>query len=160
MARAKTWDVGNVFCVPLRDGTWSVGQVVGREADMLNSITCAFFALRVPEPGLPTEGWKPRSADPIAVQFTTKDLLTRRRWKVVANLPVSIPPSLFPYESTRASAWVGAKLIGSANIESFLNAYFGLEPWDQMHDPHYFDGLLLGPEHKPSPERLVFEKSR
>ena len=30
-------------------------------------------------------------------------------------------------------------------IEMFLNAYFGLTPWDECYDPHYYDNLLIFP---------------
>lgn len=51
---------------------------------------------------------------------------------------------------------MGAKVIGSGNVERFLNAFYALTPWDQMKDPNYFDKFLLTSEHRPL--RLHFEK--
>ena len=147
--RRNTWDIGNLFAVPLSDGSSCLGQIVGREAQMLNSITCAFYRTRVDSAAIESPQGVPDQQDLIAVQFTTKDLLTRRIWKVLGNFPVTLPQSLFPHEDKRAQNWMGATMVGSGNIDHFLNAYFGLEPWDQMHDPEYFDSLLLLPASRP-----------
>jgi hypothetical protein len=152
--RRKTWDIGNLFAVPLSDGSYSLGQVVGREAEMLNSITCAFYRTRVNRAAIESPRGVPDQKDLIAVQFTTQDLLTRRIWKVLGNFPVTLPQSLFPHEDKRGQNWIGATLVGSGNIVHFLNAYFGLEPWDQMRDPEYFDGLLLHQGARPTSIRL------
>jgi hypothetical protein len=149
MAR-KTWETGNLFAVPLADGSFSLGQVVGREPQVLNSITCAFYRTRVAPSALESVTTVPDNRDLIAVQFTTKDLLTNRLWKVLANYPVTTPPSAFPHEDKRAGQWVGATVVGSGIIVHFLNAFFGLEPWHQMKDPHYFDHLLLRSDLKPA----------
>jgi hypothetical protein len=52
MTRRKTTDVGTVFAVPLSDGTFGLGQVVGREAQFFNSITVALYSRRLIEPEL------------------------------------------------------------------------------------------------------------
>lgn len=148
MAR-KTWDIGNVFAVPLNDGSYALGQVVGREAQVLNSITCVFFRTRLREADLTSVRAAPDVDEVLAVQFITKDLLTRRVWKVLGTFPVLIPRELFPHEDKRTHGWIGATVIGSQIIVHFLNAWFGLERWDQMHDPRYFDSLLLRPELRP-----------
>jgi Immunity protein 26 len=148
MAR-KTWDIGNLFAVPLNDGSYSLGQVVGREAQVLNSITCAFYKTRLSADALHSIRAVPDQEDLIAIQFITKDLLTRRVWKVLGTFPVTLPRKLFPHEDKRAHGWIGAKMIGSGNIVHLLNAWFGLEPWNQMLHPNYFDQLLLHPGSRP-----------
>jgi hypothetical protein len=147
---SKASDVGNLFAVPLADGSFTLGQVVGREADALNSITCAFYRSRTTADALRSVEAVPDQEDLIAVQFVTKELLTRRMWKVIGNYPVSIPRTLMPHEDKRHVRWVGARIHGAGIIRRFLNAYFGLEAWNQMKDPAYFDHLLLRPELRPS----------
>jgi hypothetical protein len=147
--RRKTWDVGNLFAIPLSDSSYALGQVVGREAEVLNSITCAFYRTRVTAATLSSVREVPDERDLIAVQFTTKDLLTRRIWKVLGNYPVTLPQSVFPHEDKRHQRWIGATVEGSGIMVHFLNAYFGLERWDQMKDPHFFDKLLLRPDLRP-----------
>ena len=148
MAR-KPWDVGNLFAIPLTDGSFALGQVVSHDPGILNGITCVFFGRRIPELSPGAVDAPPLPPEAIAVQFVTKDLLTRRTWRVLGNYPLTLPASILPHEDTRASGWVGARVIGSGVIQHFLNAYFGLESWTQMKEPTYFDGLLLRPDLKP-----------
>jgi hypothetical protein len=135
--------IGALFTVPLVDGSFAIGQIVGREPQVLNSWTCAFSRTRVDK----EESVKPRDAvepeNVIAVQFVTGDLLMQGRWRIYADASVRLPRSDFPYESLRVYEWMGAKMIGSRNIESFLSAYHGLGYWDEMKDPDYYDKLLL-----------------
>ena len=106
--RGKTWDIGNLFSVPLIDGSYALGQVVGCEAEVLNSITCAFFRNRIDSIALVEIKGPPDCSDAIAVQFVTKDLLTRRRWKVLGNFAVALQGDAFPHEDKRDSGWIGA----------------------------------------------------
>lgn len=134
--RVKT---GDVFWVPLDDGTVVLGQVLEIQKDALDSITCAFFDVRRAEPGEHIKDL----ISPICIQFVTKDLFTNGTWKRVDNAPVSVPISLLPYRETEKNGWVGARIIGSGIIRMFLSAFYGLRSWDEMHDPNYYENLLL-----------------
>jgi len=148
--RAKTWDIENIFAIPLKDGTYTLGQVVGREKEVLNSITCAFYKTRFNDLELKDISIIPNISDLLSVQFVSPDLLKSRKWVVLGKEKVNIPKAHFPYEETRKNGWVGAKVIGSGIMVHFLNAYYGLEPWDMMYKPDYFDKLLINNELKPS----------
>lgn len=91
----------------------------------------------------------------ISTVFTTDDLLDSGRWHVVGRKPVTIPEEMFPGEHTLARGGVGEKVIGSANLAAFVEAYFGLGPWDRFHDPAYMDKLLISPAKKP--KNIVFK---
>ena len=92
-----------------------------------------------------------------SVLFVTRDLLDDGVWRVIAKRPVAIPRSQLPYESLRQNGYVGAEVNGSGIVNEFLDAFYGLGPWDDWHDPTYLDQLLVSPEKKPS--RLVFKNS-
>ena len=151
----QTWDIGALFAVPLADGSHACGQVIGREREVLNSVTCAFYRTRTPPGASPAFLGVPGEADLLAVQFVTPDLLTSGVWPVLATGPVALPRRFFPHEDKRRQGWVGAKVIGSGIMVRFLNAFFGLEPWDQMKDPQYFDRLLVRPDLRPSTARTL-----
>jgi hypothetical protein len=53
MARKKkqAWGIGDIFCIPLTDGTYSIGQVVGQEPEALNSIPLQFWERSIPKAG-------------------------------------------------------------------------------------------------------------
>src|SRR5260221_7397416 len=144
--KRQKWQVGDLFAVPLLDGTFAVGHVVGRERKVLNSVTCAFFSTRFKE-------FRDSMPDPdslIACLFTTHDLLGRGVWKVVGHAAPEIPYEYMPCEETRSMGWVGARVYGSGNVNEFLNAYHGLTAWDDWADPGYLDGLLISRNKKPA----------
>lgn len=97
MPRKQAWNVGDVFIVPLKDGTVSVAQIIGREPDALNSVTCTFSARRakaaceVTADGLSSD-------DIIAILFCTRDLVDSGIWEVVGKGPVRVERRLFPFE--------------------------------------------------------------
>lgn len=137
MPRQKT-NVGDVFWVPLEDGSFSIGQIVEVKPEVLNSITCAFYDLRSNVP----------NTDPVilndlvSVQFVTPDLFKSGKWRKQCNMPVNLSPKLLPYRSTESDGWVGAKVIGSGIINMFLSAFYGLRDWREMYDPNFYQSLL------------------
>ena len=145
--------IGDIFSIELSDGDYATGQVVGREREVLNSITCAFFNAKLAQPAhnLSSAGTL------MSCLFVTADLLNRGKWAIAANEPTSIGEEEQPYENLRSKGWVGAKMIGSGIVEEFLNAYHGLAYWDDWHDPAYLDALLINPSAKPTQLKLKAE---
>lgn len=133
----KQYQPGDVFGVPLPDGSMAAGQVLSLEPDALNSIGCAFFSATVGPDGV--SGF----IEPIAVLLVTPDFLESGAWPVKRIAPILLAPDERPYEHFRSSHWVGVKVVGSAIVQEFLAAYHGLTPWDAWHDPNYLDSLLL-----------------
>ena len=154
--KKQKWGIGDVFLVPTKDGNFSVAQVVGHEPEAMNSVTCAFFDIKVSnEKEMAGISDLPFSRV-FSVLFVTRDLLDRSIWKVAGERPVRVPRENFPFESLRSVSFVGAWIIGSRNIGEFVNAFYGLMPWDDWKDPNYLDSLLLSPEKKPT--KLLFKK--
>lgn len=150
--KAQQWQVGSVFVIPLLDGSGCIAQVVGRERQILNSVTIAIHDVRQSAmaecvPAL-------RSDDVFSMLLSTKDLLDSGRWKVV-GVGGAQGEDATPYEGLRSSGFIGAKVRGSALVEDFVNAFYGLAPWDDWYVPNYLDEYLISPDKKPS-ERLKF----
>jgi len=147
-AKKQKWSIGDLFAIPRKDGRYIAGQVIGREPEVLNSVSVALFdeVRDQPEQVASVSLSEDRLFSSL---FATRDLLDSGYWKVVHNRPVSVPTRLFPFERTRASGFVGAKVIGSAIVNEFVNAYFALVPWDDWKDPTYLDKLLVSPAKKP-----------
>jgi len=135
--------VGDVFVVPLADGSKCIAQVLEIEPILMNSITCAFFDIRSNEDSPETSNLTLSEENTLSCQFVTRDLFNRGVWKRIGNRPPTIKESLYPYRETKGKGWVGAKVIGSGIVESFLNAYFGLGDWREMKDPDYYNKLLF-----------------
>lgn len=152
--KKQRWDVGDVFLLPLKDGTACIGQVIGREPSALNSVAIALYDIK--------GGWKGlddfpelRLADIFSAILVTKDYLDGGGWKVVAREDVDLLADKKPYEHLRAKGFIGAKIRGSELVEDFANAFYGLAPWDDWYVPDYLDGYLISPDKKPV-ERLIF----
>jgi len=142
--------VGDVFLVPLEDGSYCVGQVLETDPILMNSITCAFFDARSEGDDVDISDLELLEGSAIACQFVTRDLFNRGVWKRIGNANTSIPTRLLPYRETQKEGWVGAKVIGSGIIASFLNAYYGLGDWNEMKDPDYYAKLLIKGRKKPN----------
>jgi hypothetical protein len=150
MSRKKQkWDIGDLFVIRLKDGEYGTAQVVGQERDALNSVTVAFFDKKLSTPEQLLDCLLPATTV-FSVALSTRDLLDRGHWKVVGHRDVAIPDHLCPFEELRNSGWVGAVIHGSAILNDFVNAYFGLQPWDEYLDPAYFDKLLLPSVQRPA----------
>lgn len=131
--------VGDTFWVPIEDDSSVLGQIVEIQKEVLNSITCAFFAVRNTDENCDIE----HLFSPISVQFVTKDFFNNGTWSRITNTPVQISNCKLPYREAETDGWIGATVIGSSNIQMFLSAFFGLRAWDEMHDPNYYQKLLL-----------------
>lgn len=157
MARKKQqWHEGDIFTVETSDGMHVVGQIVGREPEVLNSVSVAFFDVRLTQP----DEAKEIELDPakiFSIVFSTRDLLDSGSWKVVGNRQVAIETSQLPHEELRSSGFVGAKVIGSGILVEFLNAYYGLTAWDDWKEPDYLDRLLTSPSKKP--KNVVYKRN-
>lgn len=153
-ARAKQkWDIGSVFLLPLEDGDSCVGQVIGREAHVLNSVVIAVFDFK--------GAWAGGDIPPLGLDalfsavFVTRDLLDSGRWKVVDLRDTAGVVDAAPYESLRRSGFIGARIRGSGIVEEFANAFYGLAPWDDWYLPDYLDAFLFSADKKPT-DRLVY----
>lgn len=75
---------GGFFYIQLSDGTFTIGQVVGKEVDALNSAICALFSLRFKS--VPKDFDKFLTDDDlIAVLFVTRDLLDSGTWQIFSS---------------------------------------------------------------------------
>jgi hypothetical protein len=156
MARRKqSWNIGDIFTVQIKDQRFVLGQIVGREAEVLNSVSVAFYDLRC---DAIQEAQDISSLDLekiFSILFVTRESLDSGDWQIVGSCAINIPKEWMPYEHLRSKRFVGAKVIGSGIIDEFLNAYYALVPWDDWKDPQYLDRLLLSVDKKPS--RLLFK---
>lgn len=150
--RKQSWKVGDVVLIPQQDGGASPAQLIDHV--MENVVGIALYEVRATkEETIP----ELTSLPPIAVLLTTRDLLDEGVWQVVGDQEIGVDVDARPYERFRAARWVGAKVRGSGIVRQFLDAVFGLAPWDDWADPNYLDALLLDPSRRPA--AAVFEKS-
>jgi hypothetical protein len=156
--KRQPWQAGDVFTIALSDGRCALGQVLSSERQALGSAGIALYARAFDSAERASEAEKPKRRDAFAILLATPDLLDNGSWPVIGTRPIPFWWWQRPYERFRRNGFVGAKIIGSANIREFVHAYFGLRAWDDWHDPKYLDGLLLSPKMKPG--TLVYKQEK
>lgn len=157
MPKRQKWKVGDLFKIPLADGSAALGHIVAQEREMLNSVTCAFYDAKVPETCPPQAPPLPSDEALIACLFTTHDLLGNGSWTVIGHSSPRVSRKHLPYEDCRRGGWVGAKMRGSGIVRQFLDAYYRLAPWDDWADPKYLDAFLIDPSKRP--KDLIYVKT-
>src|SRR5439155_24707924 len=141
------WAVGTVAAVPLSDSTFVLAQVVSLDPGIKKSVTIAYFDTRLTENQLRQVSMAPTADHAISVQFTSRRALTRGAWRVVCAAPVNLAGIQLPSANTHSLGWSGSRFYDTGTMTLFLEAFFGLQPWDLM--PALFDQLLLHPKLKP-----------
>ncbi len=155
--KKQTYAIGDVFFIRLDDGDVVPGQVIGQEGAALNSVTIALFDRKGPLEGIASQELDPDAI--FSMLFVTRDLLDEGEWPVVAHRASMVPAERRPYEDLRGKGFIGARIRGSGNVESFVNAFYGLQLWDDWYDPNTLDDYLVSIDKKPV-ERLVFKRAR
>jgi hypothetical protein len=146
--REQKWDIGYLFTIPLLDGSFCIGEVVGYEPKALNSAICAFYAHRVNE--VPKEKPILSENELVSVQFVTRDSLDHGLWNIFFYSSEKFPLDKYiDLEDRRSKGFVGTSSFGSGSIRQLMNAYYKLLPWNHYFNPNYFDELLISPDKKP-----------
>jgi hypothetical protein len=152
----QPWQAGDVFLISTQDGRHLVGQILAHEPRAMNSASCVFFDWSVENAAEVEKAGKLPVERIFSTLLVTRDHLDDSIWKVIANRPICLSQEMFPYEKLRAGGFVGAKITGTAIVRAFLNAFRGLIPWDDWHDPNYLDSLLISVEKKP--KGLIYKR--
>jgi len=143
----------------LIDDTFCIGEIIGYEADALNSAICAFYTQRVTDPEV--KDFSLERDCLISVQFVTRDLLDIGIWKVFTKTTKAFKvKKYFDLKEMRKNGFIGMVIKGSGIMRELLNAYHALLPWDKYYDPLYLDSLLISRKMKPSSivKKVVDEK--
>lgn len=152
----QTWKSGDLFLIRNTDGRFTPGQVIAHEKRTLHSASCAFFDQRV---GSIEEGQTLtlELARCFSALLVTPDGLDEAVWPVVGNRPILLPKKLWPFEELLSKKKMGARVHGSGVVNDFLDAFYGLRPWDNWYKTDFLDEMLLSPEKKP--KNLILVKS-
>lgn len=152
--RQAQWRKGMVLLIPLQDGSWGVGQVITDE--VMGSPTVAIFAVRLA--GGASETDVPvLTRDQCIAQLTLIGLhaLNTGQWRAAGIRDTALNTSQSQNWEYRGANWVGSKLYTDTVVSALLNAFFGLEAWDDFADPAFLDKLLLPPHMRPPGVKLI-----
>ncbi|MCB9685933.1 MAG: hypothetical protein H6736_00100 [Alphaproteobacteria bacterium] len=135
--RALPWRVGDVFAVPLTDGSWAFGQVLW-EQDLaagsgLRAPTCALLEHRAA--ALDVDLLDALTSRTLAILHVASDHLDRGRWRVVGHHDPVDDPFRGPHgrPGHGATSWDG--------LQELAEAWHGLAPWNAWAVP--YEGALV-----------------
>jgi Immunity protein 26 len=144
------WKIGDVFAVPLGDGTCSFGQVLWNRADF-NAPTCALFEHRAASTAAALE--EILTSRTLAILHVQSDSLDEGRWTVIGHADPINDPFSGPCGDPRKAGgthWDG--------LETVARAWWGLDPWNVYYKPTYLDFYLLAGVER-SQHALLLEQS-
>jgi len=150
--KPKEWQTGDVFSIPLLNGTFAFGQVLDKKY-----CTCALFNLQSDNITLTVDQFN--SLQPISIlHLSNGDLLNNGHWNILYNQPVTLNPNS---GSGGRFGDIGSKSYGQCGAMTDLaNAYWGLEPWNVMYREDYYDELLLKGLPRPETAKVLNEADR
>jgi hypothetical protein len=158
--RKKTqWRLGDVFAIELNNGKYAIGHVLSQR--LPNTIRIALYDEIVESLEGNDINMLCKEANLISLLEVTNEQLDFGVWKVIGNKATNIPVSRHANEQFRNVNpyldGVGSNIKDAAIAEDFMNAFYGLNPWDDSYDPAYYDKMLIDNSKKPT--NLIFKKT-
>jgi hypothetical protein len=148
------WSFGDLFAVPLKDKTYGLLQVV--DLMMTNVVYVAIFNKKTEQ----HHGTISMSVDDIiSLIAITKEGLDFGYFNLVGNTKLYVNKNDFNNEKFASKGYVGAKIYDYGLVIDFLNAYHGLEYWDNWINPNYLDDFLIDLGKKPKYLKLKNKKT-
>jgi len=147
-----------VYAVPLTDGSFGIAQAGEAQGPFVNVIYVALFADRYTH--MPDKVLDLKRGSALSLTATWRQALNRGEWPSLGVAPEMFKTSEFPNERYANKGYVGAVNYDAGLLADFLSAFHGLLPWNVMHDPAYYDGLLRPGLPRPQSVRILDERER
>jgi hypothetical protein len=154
-ARSKCVD-GMVYAMPLVDGSYCYAQAISSSMSVV--VNLAVFKVRTTT--LLSSPPDLLKHDAIAFTATWRRSLNRGDWAALGVHALIVEPTMHPNEMLEDSNGVGVTHSDLGLITNFMNAWFGLEPWNVWYDEQYFDRLLGPGIARPSTAVVLSKEDR
>ncbi|MEO0248885.1 MAG: Imm26 family immunity protein [candidate division WOR-3 bacterium] len=153
-ARAK-WARGDVFAVPLKNGSYGFGVVLeASETPLLGLLDICSQTSNVDSVAL-------INTKIVSAQRVTPDLLDNGRWHIVGRRKRGVLGIICGgIRKLLRGGNPPSYVIGSGIFENLANAYHGIEPWNVMDEEDFFDKLLKIGVRRPASVILLNPKER
>jgi hypothetical protein len=146
------WALGDIFTIKLNNGKYAVGHVLSQRR--VNMLRIALYDEVIDNLNNVDIEALCRESDLLSLIEVTKEQIDFGAWVVVGNKPTSIPVSRHANEQYRSvdpyKDGVGSEILDAAIAEDFMNAFYGLHPWDDWYDPEFYDKMLVDKSKKPT----------
>jgi Immunity protein 26 len=152
--KKQKWKVGDVFQIPLENGTYAFGQVVWKSD---TNPVCGL--LDINKTDVPTLEEIIRNPF-ISILSLTPNSLDNHSWKVFGSMDVSVQKKDVPRKFKTTDFTSGI-------LEELANAFYGVTPWNVSAEEDFFDQILLPTVKRPvtakvlsSYERTLYRKEK
>lgn len=153
----QKWAIGDVIAIPLSNEQYALGQIVGQEPDIMKSVTIALFDHLINTVADVEAKSLCKPNEIYSILFVTLNHIENGKWNVLGSgSNIEIETNKMPFESARGTGFIGAKVVGSGIVNDFVEAFFGLQAWDDWKDPEYLDSLMIRTDLKPV-DRLIYK---
>ncbi|SIS39805.1 Immunity protein 26 [Chryseobacterium joostei] len=122
----QKWEIGDVFSVPLLDGTFSFGQIVGTHSTATSPVL-TLFEIKQEKDNITTE--ELIIARVLSVWNADEEPIVSHQYKILFNEELLVSPEKVKNK----------KRSGGADLHVLANVYFGLEPYNVMFKENYYD---------------------
>ncbi len=136
----RPWEVGDVFAVPLDDGSFAFGQVLWEDC---REPTCALFEHRSVAPE--TDLDEALTSRTLAILHVSSEHLDAGEWQVVGRHPPMNDPFSGPCGrpgTVGCTSWDG--------LDTLANAWYGLTPWNVAYRDDYLEQFLMPAIERPA----------
>ena len=124
----QKWKVGDIFSIPLLDGTFSFGQIVGTH--LTQSPILALFEIKQEQNTITTD--QLIEARILSVWNFDDEYIANHNYKVLYNEELIASPEKVKNKEHS----------GGADIHHLANVFFGLELYNVMYQENYYDKFL------------------
>lgn len=156
--KQSRWKPGMVYAVPLADGSFGIAQAGESQGPFVNVIYVSLFLDRYMQ--IPDEVPNLKRDTAVSLVATWRQALNRGEWLSLAVSPEVFRKIEFPNERFANNGYVGAKEYDAGLLANFLSAFHGLLPWNVMHNPSFYDELLLPGSPRPQYVQILSEIDR
>jgi hypothetical protein len=155
MAKGKfkrsRWKAGNVYALPLVDGSFGIAQAIVADADLPGILNVGVFDYRYAR--LEDCGPTVQRRRVIALLATFRAEMNGGWWAPIGWSEPCIRPEEFPYVNFPTP--VGRVHHSGGVLEDLVAAYHGLLPWNTNYHPDYYERLLAPGVPRPASARVL-----
>lgn len=149
--KRSRWKPGNVYALPLADGSFGIAQAIVADPDMPGILNVGVFDYRYAtlEDCLPIV----QRQRVIALLATWRAEMNGGWWAPIGWAEPCICAEEFPYSSLPTA--VGRVHHSGGVLENLVSAYHGLLPWNSNYREDYYDRLLAPGVQRPTSARML-----
>jgi hypothetical protein len=147
--KKQKWKVGDIFQIPLENGTYAFGQVVW--TSYTHPVCCLFD---INKTDVPTLG-EIISNPYISILSLTPNSLDNHSWRVLGNMDVRVQKKDVPkkFNGTTTDFTSGI-------LEELANVFYGVTPWNVFAEEDFFDEILLPTVKRPLTAKVLSSYER